>query len=704
MTAGGCMLEKIAGERLGKYKGIIISVALFLLLDASVLILNFYISFEISDDASAVNVAGRQRMLSQRMTKSLFDMQYSLSESAEQNRVIDELIFTKNLFDSTLNAFASGGVIKGADGRDIAISEVTDSTAKDAVSQTLIVWEKYKKNIEALIFNYEKGTIDRSQLADAIRFGSNNNLLMLKNMNVLTITLENIASSKATTLRLIQTVGISLAILNFFIIMFHFVKQLKESDQAIESARRETEEILDTVNEGLFLVDSELNIGSQFSTELTEIIGVSDIAGTNFRQLLTAMVSQKDLETTEGFIELLFNPKIKEKLIQDLNPLDKIQVNIETYQGHFNTKYLSFSFARVIDGKKIINILVTVNDITDKVALERELDILRGQEEEQLEMLTSILHTNGDLLQHFLKNSFQTFRTINDQLRTKSRSGLEFRQKTDRIFREIHNFKGESSALRLDRFSKMAHEFEDALDELRTIDGLTGNDFLGLTLRLENMISYTQSIDSLVSKLGEFNEIGKQEKTTPFNPQLHDFLSDLCNKTQKQARLFCSGLYEYALDDNTQSLINDITIQFMRNAVAHGIELPDERRKSQKPRMSRIDCHLSQTPDGKLELIFEDDGSGIDYDAIRQTAMGTGKWSESEIEGWDNKKLISLIFSPGFSTVDTANYIAGRGIGMDIVKQKINHAGGKLQIRTRKNAGTKFTVTLPLSIDKLQAA
>ena len=76
-------------------------------------------------------------MLSQRMTKSLFDMQYSLSESAEQNRVIDELIFTKNLFDSTLNAFASGGVIKGADGRDIAISEVTDSTAKDAVSQTI---------------------------------------------------------------------------------------------------------------------------------------------------------------------------------------------------------------------------------------------------------------------------------------------------------------------------------------------------------------------------------------------------------------------------------------------------------------------------------------------------------------------------------------------------------------------------------------
>ena len=98
----------------GKYRGIIISIALFLLLDASVLMLNFYVSFEISSDAIGINLAGRQRMLSQRMAKSLFVLDGVHDDPVIFKATMDELVESKNMFDETLYAFINGGNVFGA--------------------------------------------------------------------------------------------------------------------------------------------------------------------------------------------------------------------------------------------------------------------------------------------------------------------------------------------------------------------------------------------------------------------------------------------------------------------------------------------------------------------------------------------------------------------------------------------------------------
>lgn len=697
------MLNKINVKELEKYRGVILSVALFILLDCSVLILNFYISFEISDDAAAVNLAGRQRMLSQRMTKELFDIQYSIEDKKELAKAILELKQNTTLFDTTLNAFLNGGVVEGADGAAVSLFAVNDVIAKKSVVETQSIWEEFKRNIEFIVISAKNGSIDTHQLTKAIIYAKENNLFMLKNMNILTLQLEKNASSKASRLRLIQTIGISLAIINFFIILFHFLRQLRESDIAIEAAREETTEILETVKEGLFLIDNNLILASQFSSELKNILGIDDLAGRNLNELLNTIVSPKDLHAAEGFIDLLFNPKIKEKLIKNLNPLDQIQVNIEDIQGHFVSKYLAFEFARVFKQGEIINVLVSVRDVTSTVMLSREVDRLKAQENEQLEMLTSILHTNSDLLRGFIEKAFKSFNDINDKLKSPRKKTLDLQHKLEAIFREMHNFKGEASALRLEKFSLMAHEFEGALDELRSKPYLSGNDFLGLTLRLEEFINYTQSIDGLINKLSEFNQESVQEKNQTVNSYLYDFLDELCKKTHKRAKLHCSGLYEYPLDAPTQTLLNEITVQFLRNAIAHGVETPEERKLAQKSIEARIDCHLSQLNNGTIELVFEDDGNGINYDEIRRKAIASGEWSTQEIESWDYKRLLALIFTPGFSTSEHTGLIAGRGFGMDIIKEKINMAKGKLQIRSRTGQGTQFTVILPNQLKQLTA-
>lgn len=208
---------------LGKYKSIVVSIALFLLLDASVLILNFYISFKISEDAVSVNLAGRQRMLSQRTVKSLYELDAAGPGSAAYEKALAELTLSYGLFDRTLTAFDIGGSTKGADGSGVVLKRVESDDGRQAINEAKQLWGPYSSAIKQVIDT--PGDVDaidtQALLGAAIGHAQANNLPLLVLMNQLTVDLENVASSKAKTLRYIQTAGITLAIINFLIILFH---------------------------------------------------------------------------------------------------------------------------------------------------------------------------------------------------------------------------------------------------------------------------------------------------------------------------------------------------------------------------------------------------------------------------------------------------------------------------------------------------
>ena len=696
----------------GKYRGIVISVALFLLLDASVLLLNFYVSFEIADDAIGVNLAGRQRMLSQRMAKTLLVLDSSRDDPAAVATALDELQLSKSLFDETLNAFINGGQVRGAGTERVALEPVTNSTGKTALLQTMEIWRPYKTAIETFAADINQGLPGEDSLAAAVVMARNHNLAMLKSMNELTISLEQVAASKAIRLRIIQTIGISLAIVNFLFIMFHFVRQLRDSDKVIEKARRETTEILETVNEGLFLIDQNLILGEQHSARLGEILGQQEFAGKSFQTLLENIVSEKYAETARGFIELLFDQKVKEKLIGDLNPLNLVEVNIAQHNGGFLTKYLQFNFARAYQKNEqgvavISHVLVTVLDITGQVKLERALNESRKHNESQLEMITGLLHTHPSLLQQFISNSFNCFNRINNVLRQPAKTLQAVREKAAEILREIHNFKGEASSLNLEFFETAAHKMEDTLEQLRSKQDLTGNDYLGLTVQLESLISYTQQVEQLTQKLGQFAVISNTtyapaNKCTTHKPHsnswdyLDDFVQNIAMRNGKSVKLVTSGLSEIELDEPGQQTLKDICIQLLRNAVVHGIEAPRDRELTQKPAIGRIDLRLAKLSATELELTVMDDGQGLDYNAIRVKALNSGKWSEAEIESWSNKQLLGLIFQQGFSTAAEINKDAGRGVGMELVMNHVLAQRGKLNVSSSSGRHCRFVITLPI--------
>lgn len=682
---------------LERYKGIVVSVALFLLLDASVLMLNFYVSFEIAEDAAGINLAGRQRMLSQRMTKSLLDMQYSINSEAESEKAFEELQLTQKLFQQTLTAFDVGGTVKGAGGQEVSLAAVTSSKGRASIEEAKTLWLPYAKHLSAVLSMVGNDEAASGLLITAIDYARKNNLQLLTLMNDLTVDLEQVAQSKASRLRLIQTVGISLAILNFFLILFHFLRQLRESDEVIEAARKETTEILETVNEGLFLLDENFLIGSQYSKALEEMLGCKEIAGVSFNLIIQDIISPKDMEAAYGFVGLLFKQKVKEKLIQDLNPLDEVQVSVPNTMGGFDTRYLSFSFTRVYVEEKIQHVLVSVIDKTDKVVLAKKLESEQEQSDLQLEMLTSILHTNAELLRGFIDNTFATVNTLNGLLKKTSKNEAALRDKLVELYREIHNFKGESSALGLHSFTSIGHELENTLEAIKQLPTLSGNDFLVLTMGIDELISHTQLIDKLVTKLEGFSKQPDSAETD--QPSLTNYLftlaSGLSERNGKPLTLYCSGFDDVELSAEQREWLTAISTQLLRNAVVHGIETSENRNLAQKVESARIDMQFTRNSNGDFELSVKDDGQGIDREALKEKLVSEGLVKPESIESWDDKRLLSSIFKPGFSTAQQVSEDAGRGMGMDIVSDRVKACGGRIQLASKSGRYTLFKIIVP---------
>ncbi|HBA36124.1 MAG TPA: hypothetical protein DCZ12_18525, partial [Gammaproteobacteria bacterium] len=127
--------------------------------------------------------------------------------------------------------------------------------------------------------------------------------------------------------------------------------------------------------------------------------------------------------------------------------------------------------------KQIIHILVTVTDISEQVRLAAELEQAQARGQEQLQLLSSIVQTDPDMLTMFLNSSHKTFNEINEILKVQSKSTHQYVSQINQIYALIHKYKGEAAALEFEQFVELAHEFEDKIAELKTNPNLSGNDF-----------------------------------------------------------------------------------------------------------------------------------------------------------------------------------------------------------------------------------
>ncbi len=728
----------------GKYKAVMASIGLFLLFVACVFGLNFYMAAQFSTDAASVNMAGQQRMQTERIIKNLLLLENLLLAGAPIDKPLQELKSTVHSFDGITKGLTRGGLATGPKGNAVFVNRIEGETAQALLQDTNRLWSSYYKALEPVVefdgqvypdnpedFYTPEGAELSGDLADAIQAGNDITPKLLSLMDRLSAHLESEATTRASTLRIIQAGAMALALVLFFVIVVYFGRKLRREEAAAAHAKRETDNILGTVTEGLFLLDRNLRIGTACSKSLTKIFRRENIANQKFDNLLKDIVPEKTLAVATDFVGLLWSNRVNEKLIKTLNPLGEVEVHFEKSAGNYETHYLSFDFNRVKVDDQLPHVLVTVSDITDQVLLARALEASKSQSVAQLDLLLGILHVEPNQLTSFLNDAANGLKRVNAILQENARSGAEFQRKVDKIFRELHSIKGEASALGIDSVEDKAHGFEELLNALRQEESLTGNDFLPLTVKLEELYRHLEAIRDLIGRLAELRvAIAREvpahgEDSLPgvraaqpldldgdakaiqdiadapqgeFPAALKNLADRLASGHGKQVALECIGLDDHVVPEAYRKPIKDIAVQFIRNAIVHGIEEPWVRTAAHKSAAGALKIQFTVKGADGYEFLFRDDGQGLVTTNIKTSAVKKKLISAEQAASMSAQQVMSLIFRPGFTTSDVS-IDSGRGVGLDIVRSLVTKLGGKLRLSSIAGQHTQFRIELP-SVDQ----
>ncbi|MDD6294214.1 MAG: chemotaxis protein CheA [Lachnospiraceae bacterium] len=178
-------------------------------------------------------------------------------------------------------------------------------------------------------------------------------------------------------------------------------------------------------------------------------------------------------------------------------------------------------------------------------------------------------------------------------------------------------------------------------------------------------------------------------------------IRDLCKKLNKNMKLVMTG-EDTELDRTVIDEIGDPLMHLLRNSADHGLESPEKRAERGKPEVGII--RLDAYQDGNNVVIeVGDDGNGIDVEAVRNKAVEKGTVTPEQAELMSDKEVIDLLFKPSFSTAKVVSDISGRGVGLDVVKTKIESLGGDIEVKTALGEGSTFVIRLPLTLAIIQA-
>jgi chemosensory pili system protein ChpA (sensor histidine kinase/response regulator) len=240
-----------------------------------------------------------------------------------------------------------------------------------------------------------------------------------------------------------------------------------------------------------------------------------------------------------------------------------------------------------------------------------------------------------------------------DDVNILSRSMAEISADVNEVLGQLGGFIGRVEG-DIDEFTKLAHHLQDEITAARMVP-----------------------IGTLYSRLSRA-------------------VRDAAKSADKIVELDLAGS-ETELDNNIIQQISDPLVHLLRNSVAHGIEFPTERTASGKAETGRVTLRAYHRGN-HIYIEVEDDGRGIDYDRVRRTAIERGLVSPETADRLTERDLREMLFHPGFSTAASKTELAGRGVGLDVVRSNLNTLNGEIDIQSTTGQGTKFTLKVPLTL------
>src|SRR3982751_1341563 len=699
----------------------------------------WYFAGRLVENNTAVRAIGELQQQPSRMQAALNSIQDRLRARGFVRDSIEQLKRATLQFEASTASLKSGGGVSiggfgGDDDVQKTIGEMTDA------------WKKYQPGL-APVANFtsipysdseKEGTqlnMDGRELQRAVTNAATQarayTPVLEKNLAQIIAGLQSSSDAPAPALRSVVLIGVGLAAALAALVGYLSLARGKQA-AAATAARQQTEDILRTVREGLFLLDADLKIGEIHSDATGSLFQRESIAGITFEDLLRNLVSAKTLAIATKFVKVLWSERTKENLIRSINPLNEVEVTTggDGKQDKGETRYLEFNFHRVRREGAITHVLVSVSDVTARVALAAQLKGAQDSAQTQMDAFLSILHVDPNQLSSFLDASDVAIKMINATLRDPARDSASFRRKIDGLFRQIHSIKGEAAAIGLGSMETRAHALESYLAALRERTDLTGDDFLPLLTKFDDLVSHSQSVREMVTKLASFRDSfapkhapaagGSAQASSGDTASRQALAADavaaeatlqrsaregfvasaqqladrIANDHGKKVVVTCRGHDQ--VPESYRRPVKDVLIQLIRNAVVHGIETPAERQAQGKSPEGHIRINFEMVENGRaFRMQCEDDGRGLTPDKLRKTAVTKGIVTEQDGAALSDQEALILVFRSGLSTANDVTRDAGRGVGMDVIAEIAARLGGRISLNSEIGKNMKLSLSFP---------
>ncbi len=281
---------------------------------------------------------------------------------------------------------------------------------------------------------------------------------------------------------------------------------------------------------------------------------------------------------------------------------------------------------------------------------------------------------------------------MTEQLKTETTKTKEKKQTA--VSKPVVNRTVRVDIEKLDVLMNLVSELIIAKNSLVSASGTEGSKGTGFNEQIEYLESVTTNLHESVMKV----------RMVPIESVVNKFprmIRDLSKKLDKKMELYMTG-EETELDRTVVDEIGDPLMHLLRNSADHGLESAEIRRQRGKSETGSI--FLNAYQDGNNVVIeVGDDGNGIDTEAVKLKAIERGVITPEQAENMAEKDIVDLLFNAGFSTAKVVSDVSGRGVGLDVVKSKIESLSGEVEVKTKLGEGSTFIIRLPLTLAIIQA-
>jgi two-component system chemotaxis sensor kinase CheA len=452
----------------------------------------------------------------------------------------------------------------------------------------------------------------------------------------------------------------------------------------------------DSLKIGFFFMDRGYIIQAHYSRFLEEMLSEQELSGKYFPDLLSASVTGKDLESIKDYFNMIFERTFDQGTLDEINPLGQFNyVN----SGAGSRKVFQCDFTTVERGRGETFVLVTVYDITARTELQERLREEETRRQEEMQSIFELIQVEPGVFADFLGDVEFEFDKIERTLKNNDTSAHEALVE---VYQSVHAIKSNAVILGLNIFGNKVHKLESKIKILREQEDASFSEMLNLAMELEKLSQEKEGFKATIEKIRSITG-GAGAGKGQGEHVLVESLAKTANKAAadmgKKVQFIVDGIDTGAVEKGPRRVMKEVLIQLIRNAVAHGIESPGERLGKGKGEAGAIRLSIKLS-DGKIHVRLGDDGRGLDFGKIRERAEQM-KLIRKE-DGDKRDILIKAIFAPGFSTAEKEGLHAGRGIGLNLVRDRVRDVKGTIKLQSEPDKGTVFNIFIPITNNELE--